>query len=140
MENRVQKTKIVPAICTQCSARIEVDPSLDAAICPHCRTAFIVEKAVNNFLVENMQNINIEHVQTININTTDSRIPIDKRYTNKRIDGKAELAIEKEKLKLEKARLRAEEAARNDKNTPLIVVAAVIMFIALMISMTYLRN
>lgn len=50
--------KLVPAICTQCGAKIEVDPSNDAAICQYCGTAFIVEKAINYFNTINV-NINI---------------------------------------------------------------------------------
>ena len=35
------------ARCTQCSASLQVDSSKDAAICEHCGTPFIVEKAIN---------------------------------------------------------------------------------------------
>ncbi len=35
--------KIVPALCTQCGASIEVDPDQDKATCPFCRTSFMVE-------------------------------------------------------------------------------------------------
>lgn len=40
---------LVPAICTQCGAQIEVDDSHEAGICKHCGTAFITEKAINNY-------------------------------------------------------------------------------------------
>ena len=40
---------MVPAICTQCGAALQVDSAKDAAICSHCGTPFIVEKAINNF-------------------------------------------------------------------------------------------
>lgn len=40
---------LVPAICTQCYAQIKVDSSKEAAICEHCGTAFIVDKAINNY-------------------------------------------------------------------------------------------
>lgn len=40
---------LVPAICTQCGAQIKVDSSKEAAICEHCGTTFIVEKAINNY-------------------------------------------------------------------------------------------
>ncbi len=40
---------IVPALCTQCGAAVEVNDAQDAAICPHCRTPFIVEKAINHY-------------------------------------------------------------------------------------------
>ncbi len=41
---------LVPAKCTQCGANITVDNSLEAAVCEHCGTPFIVEKAVNNYI------------------------------------------------------------------------------------------
>lgn len=40
---------LVPAICTQCGAQIEVDNTHEAGICKHCGTAFITEKAINNY-------------------------------------------------------------------------------------------
>ncbi len=39
----------VAAKCTQCGANIEVDDTKDAGICQHCGTAFITEKAINNY-------------------------------------------------------------------------------------------
>ena len=58
------KTRLVPAICTQCGAKLEVDPTKDAAVCPYCNTPFIVEKAVQNYSV---QNAKIEHVDTVKV-------------------------------------------------------------------------
>ncbi len=46
----------VPARCTQCGAELSVDSSKDAAICNYCGTPFVVEKAINNYTVN--QNIN----------------------------------------------------------------------------------
>ena len=40
---------LVPAICTQCGAQIEVDNTHAAGVCKHCGTAFITEKAINNY-------------------------------------------------------------------------------------------
>lgn len=40
---------LVPAICTQCGAQIEVDDSHEAGICKYCGTAFITEKVINNY-------------------------------------------------------------------------------------------
>lgn len=36
---------LVPAICTQCGAQIEVDNTHEAGICKHCGTAFVIEKS-----------------------------------------------------------------------------------------------
>ena len=40
---------LVPAKCTQCGGTIEVDDTKEAGICTHCGTAFITEKAINNY-------------------------------------------------------------------------------------------
>lgn len=39
--------RLVPAKCTQCNGNLQVDADKDAAICPYCGTAFVVEKAIN---------------------------------------------------------------------------------------------
>lgn len=51
---------LVNAKCTNCGASLKVDSNKDAAICEHCGSAYIVEKAVNNY--------NIEHV-SLNVNS-----------------------------------------------------------------------
>ena len=48
---------LVPAICTQCGAQIEVDNTCEAGICKHCGTAFITEKAINNITTNFTNNI-----------------------------------------------------------------------------------
>ena len=107
MTNGTQKINIVPAICTQCSAQIDVDPSRDAAICPHCGTAFIVDKAIENYTVQHFHGANIEHIDTVNINTTTGGTPggvlhfLDRYY-----GGLTQIAIEKQRAKVEKAKLR----------------------------------
>lgn len=40
---------LVAAKCTECGAAIEVDESKEAGICRYCGTAFITEKAINNY-------------------------------------------------------------------------------------------
>ena len=40
---------IVKAQCTNCGGLLEIDSSKDAAICPFCKTPYVVEKAINNF-------------------------------------------------------------------------------------------
>lgn len=44
---------LVKAQCTNCNAPLEVDDNKEAAICPHCGTPYIVEKAINYFEVNN---------------------------------------------------------------------------------------
>ncbi len=42
---------LTKATCTNCGAALEVDSSKEAAVCPYCNTAYIVEKAINNYNV-----------------------------------------------------------------------------------------
>lgn len=55
---------LVQAKCTNCGANLQVDSAKDAAICEHCNSAFIVEKAISNYVIANAQ-IN---AQTVNVN------------------------------------------------------------------------
>ena len=55
---------LVPAKCTECGANVTVDDSKDAAVCEFCGTAFITEKAINNYHITN--NLNISNA-TINV-------------------------------------------------------------------------
>lgn len=63
----VPKTKIVPAKCTSCGASLNVDPNQESAICPYCRSAYIVEKAINEYNVTVKGNFSVNGA-TININ------------------------------------------------------------------------
>lgn len=49
--------KLVPAKCPSCGATIVVDPDLEACTCEYCGNAFIVQKAVNNYITNNTTNI-----------------------------------------------------------------------------------
>ena len=62
-----KEVKLVPAICTQCGATLEVDPSQEAAVCKFCNTPFTIEKAINNY---NVKFANIEHADNVNIDLT----------------------------------------------------------------------
>ena len=64
------ETKLVPAKCTNCGGQLDVDASQQAAVCPYCNTAFIVEQAINNFNVKNIENMNIANA-TINVQGVD---------------------------------------------------------------------
>ena len=44
---------LVQAKCTNCGATLQVESTKDAAICPYCGAAYIVEKAVNYFNTTN---------------------------------------------------------------------------------------
>lgn len=49
---------LVPAKCPNCGGVLDVDPSHDAAVCSHCGTPFITEKAINNYNITNVANYN----------------------------------------------------------------------------------
>ena len=61
-----QSAKLVPGTCTNCGASLQVDPNLQAAICPACGTPYIVQQAINNFNIHSSGNISIENA-VINI-------------------------------------------------------------------------
>lgn len=63
---------LIPAICTQCGAKLEVDSGQEAAICPFCHTPFITEKAINNYNTTNITNIGNLHADVLNINDKQS--------------------------------------------------------------------
>lgn len=63
---------LVPAKCTQCGASLDVDSSQEAAICPHCKTPFITEKAINNFNTTNVTNIDTINAEVVNVESSDS--------------------------------------------------------------------
>ncbi len=56
---------LIAAKCTQCGANIQIDDTKEAGICEFCGTAFINEKAINNYnismdnVVINSDNVNI---------------------------------------------------------------------------------
>ena len=53
---------LVQAKCTNCGANLQVDNTKDAAICPYCGSAYIVEKAINNYNVTNRIHANVVNV------------------------------------------------------------------------------
>jgi len=63
---------LVPAICTHCGAQLNVNSEKDAAICSYCGSAFIVEKAINNYNTTNNITNNIRdsvvHIHNSNCN------------------------------------------------------------------------
>lgn len=53
---------LVNAKCTNCGANLQVDNTKDAAICQYCGSAYIVEKAINNY-----NTVNHIHAEVVNI-------------------------------------------------------------------------
>ncbi len=56
---------VVPAICPNCGANLEVNKDYEAAKCPYCGTAYLVEDAINNY---NTTNIITNHIQADTVN------------------------------------------------------------------------
>lgn len=50
---------LVSAKCTNCRANLEVDNTKDAAICPYCGTPYIVEKAINNYVINISKSVSL---------------------------------------------------------------------------------
>lgn len=69
---------LVAAKCTQCGANLEIDNASEAALCPHCHTPFITEKAISNYSTYNQNNYKIENAQ-VHINDEKS---IENRLRN----------------------------------------------------------
>ena len=60
---------LVNCKCTNCGSNLSVDDNKDAAICEYCGSAFIVEKAVNNYIISN--NISADVVNIYSSETKD---------------------------------------------------------------------
>ena len=110
-ENHVKKTNLVPAVCTQCGAALEVDPEQQAAVCPFCGTPFIVEKAINNYNITHVHQNNTVHIQQgkkgVIQSITDLADRQLEREQNARIRA-AELDLEKQKLEMAREEKRKE--------------------------------
>ena len=109
-----QTTRLVPALCTQCGAQIEVDPNQEAAVCKYCGTPFIVEKAINQYT-------SYIHVQNTYQNESNTyNVQVGKRgfaqsafdYLNQREQRRHEAAMENQRILAEAERRRQEEEAQ----------------------------
>ncbi len=65
---------LVPALCPQCGATLEVNPDSEAAVCKFCNTPFITEKAVTNYNVS-YNTTNVSNNTTVN-NISNSEVHI----------------------------------------------------------------
>lgn len=64
----------VEAKCTNCGHTLKVDNSKDAAICEFCGSAFIVEKAINNFNTYNQYQIEYANIQMADERSVEKRL------------------------------------------------------------------
>ena len=53
---------LVNAKCTNCGATLTVDKDKEAAVCQYCNSAFIVDKAINNYNITNNINANVVNI------------------------------------------------------------------------------
>lgn len=128
MDKKIQQSRIVPAICTQCSAQITVDTAQDAAICSHCGTAFVVKKAIKRYDIGEITGTHIHHIDTVNIHAkTESERPTPLNFINRYIDRRAQVQIEREKRKAENERINAERNKQALKYLPIILVFFLVM-------------
>ena len=127
---------LVPAICTQCGAPLNVDPSWESAVCTHCGTTFVVSKAINQYQVEHA-NIRANTVQVHKKGTVEATLSfIEKRREQKKEAERQEAErrrIEEERRKAQEAAKRAKRRAwikRHGLKTLLAFLLAVIIFTA----------
>ena len=63
----------VAAKCPQCGGNIQVDDTKEAGICPFCKTAFVTEKAIHNYHVNIVNNVDTVIVQSDAFRITSER-------------------------------------------------------------------
>lgn len=83
---------LVPALCTQCGSKLEIDSSQEAAVCPYCHTPFVTEKAINNYNTTNVTNIENLHADVVNVTdefSIENRIKAGNTFLNLGEYGKA---------------------------------------------------
>ena len=68
---------LIQAKCTNCGGVLQVDNTLEAAICPFCKTPYVVEKAINNYNISNQYSINNSEVHIHGNELSD-----DEKYEN----------------------------------------------------------
>ena len=76
-ENNENRMRFVPAICSHCGGSLDVDPSQEAAVCPYCGTAFIVEKAINHYNMEHAEVNHVDHIEHVDNVTVDLKGSVD---------------------------------------------------------------
>ncbi|MBR4743129.1 MAG: hypothetical protein IK082_02925 [Oscillospiraceae bacterium] len=66
---------LVDAKCKYCKANLKVNDSLEAAICPNCKTPYIVQDAINYYSTTNITNntTNVEKLYTDKVIMNDDR-------------------------------------------------------------------
>lgn len=97
--------KMVPAVCTQCGASLEVDPREEAAVCSYCGTPFIVQKAIQQYTVAHAS---IEHADVHVVKKGAVESVLD--FADRQIRRSDEKKQEEERKKREEEERKKEEA------------------------------
>jgi hypothetical protein len=95
-----EQVKFVPGICPKCGGQLKVDPSQEAAVCEYCGTPFVVQKAINQY---NVQNAKIDHVDNL---TVDLKGSVDSilDFAGKEFDKNREDKRESKRIEAENSR------------------------------------
>lgn len=116
-----KKTNLVPAVCTQCGAKLEVDPDQEAAVCPYCGTPFITEKAINHYNITHVHQNNTVHIQQGRKGIFQSMADLADRQLEREQNAKIreqELQLEKQKLEMIREEKRKAAASSFLKKIP----------------------
>lgn len=81
----------VQAKCPNCGGILAVDKDKDAAVCQYCNTPFIIEKAINNF---NVQNMNVENANITINNGKETAAQMYEKWLQLRRMGNNQLALQ----------------------------------------------
>ena len=79
---------LVAAKCTQCGSNLEVDSSHEAALCPHCKTPFVIKSAINNYNTYHQFQIQHTNVRINDGNSIQNRIKNAEVFLTKHKDYK----------------------------------------------------
>ena len=85
--------QLVDAKCPNCGAMLKVEKNAEAAVCQYCNSAYIVEKAINNYNTYITNSINIDSDQLLSITsqgTLQENIAAAKRARLKEVWDEAE--------------------------------------------------
>lgn len=75
---------LVNAKCTNCGANLNVDNAKDAAVCEFCGSAFIVEKAIQNYNYHITNNVNAQNVVITGKGNAEKERLLNNAKTNER--------------------------------------------------------
>ena len=93
--------KMEPAICSQCGAQVEVDPTKTKAVCEFCGTPFAVSNAIENYKAEYNQTYNTYNVHNTRKGAAESYF----EFLDKQIERKEQKALLEEQKRTKRLRI-----------------------------------